>query len=200
MRSCCSAKENFNSRPSARGDVYGYNNLTTPADISIHAPPRGATWLSCKNQINIRFQFTPLREGRLANWLSGSTKDFLFQFTPLREGRPFRMQSAKNESYFNSRPSARGDYFCTALLTLLLYFNSRPSARGDARVRKHRDGYAISIHAPPRGATCTSISTPAVFLFQFTPLREGRPVLSMGFTKSMIISIHAPPRGATARE
>ena len=33
---------NFNSRPSARGDVYGYNDLQNPS-ISIHAPPRGAT-------------------------------------------------------------------------------------------------------------------------------------------------------------
>ena len=38
-----------------------------------------------------------------------------------------------------------------------------------------------------------------VFVFQFTPLREGRPLL-----KSLIrvwsISIHAPPRGATEKQ
>ena len=54
---------NFNSRPSARGDVHGvcwgYWNL-----ISIHAPPRGATILADAGYVPIKFQFTPLREGR----------------------------------------------------------------------------------------------------------------------------------------
>ena len=56
------------------------------------------------------------------------------------------------------------------------YFNSRPSARGDHR-RKWRDSNAagISIHAPPRGATCTA---------------------ALRWLRSTI-SIHAPPRGAT---
>ena len=105
-----------------------------------------------------------------------------------------------------------------------LYFNSRPSARGDLRGNKRnaskkkfqftplREGRqalqnayisvdAISIHAPPRGATSHTISTqertsdfnsrPSARgdldeakrqgfpdTFQFTPLREGRLVLA----------------------
>ena len=78
---------------------------------------------------------------------------------------------------------------------------------------------AISIHAPPRGATTPLSDYLITATFQFTPLREGRPssdahaprrrpfqftplregrqhprgvyVLGIG------ISIHAPPRGAT---
>ena len=55
--------------------------------ISIHAPPRGAT-LQAALRIgrNGKFQFTPLREGRLyANGILAF--DIEFQFTPLREGR-----------------------------------------------------------------------------------------------------------------
>ena len=79
----------------------------------------------------------------------------------------------------------------------------------------------ISIHAPPRGATCLPLDTAAlthfnsrpsargdiwyrsksssVRPFQFTPLREGRPVSHMDKSRIPAISIHAPLRGATIR-
>ena len=77
------------------------------------------------------FQFTPLREGRLAlaTCLAGSGHEF--QFTPLREGR--------------------------------------------REAQTVIEAQAISIHAPPRGATSQSTM---------------HRIMSM-------ISIHAPPRGAT---
>ena len=100
-------------------------------------------------------------------------------------------------SYFNSRPSARGDDFTEtaammdkisihapprgATLTSAnvipadANFNSRPSARGDADVKKEIKALTISIHAPPRGATRVALSS----------------------ASSGGISIHAPPRGAT---
>ena len=34
-------------------------------------------------------------------------------------------------------------------------------------------------------------------IFQFTPLREGRPARRNGDIATKVISIHAPPRGAT---
>ena len=83
----------FNSRPSARGDAI-VKILLVNFEISIHAPPRGAT---------------------LPHWhvMPPGTQ---FQFTPLREGRPtpdsFAMKRAAN---FNSRPSARGDAIAIAL-------------------------------------------------------------------------------------
>ena len=78
----------FNSRPSARGDFTGSTTANsgnkfqfTPLregrlqlgasclntdGISIHAPPRGATTLKPTQLLhNGLFQFTPLREGRL---------------------------------------------------------------------------------------------------------------------------------------
>ena len=99
---------------------------------------------------------------------------------------------------FNSRPSARGDAGrecrCTASI---LYFNSRPSARGDQADDMRARLYAISIHAPPRGATRHSCRTVAAHTFQFTPLREGRRLGVVLHMRDLLFSIHAPPRGAT---
>ena len=55
-----------------------------------------------------------------------------FQFTPLREGRrQRRRRMAQEVPDFNSRPSARGDSYESVLWLNPVYFNSRPSARGD---------------------------------------------------------------------
>ena len=143
--------------------------------ISIHAPPRGATY----------------------NGAFGASS-FVFQFTPLREGRHNVADVCSELENFNSRPSARGDFsffsFFSSLRKIsihapprgatakmqviqrLKYFNSRPSARGDVNRR-----------TLPRRRN----------RFQFTPLREGRLVYSCCLLLSCMISIHAPPRGAT---
>ena len=191
-------------------------------NISIHAPPRGATPSSAlHSNVYVPFQFTPLREGRPMH----DPREYpvsIFQFTPLREGRlPSLAIIPLSILYFNSRPSARGDpsfhhflnFASTFQFTPLRegrrqrggksspmprHFNSRPSARGDEEAHQRAREAHISIHAPPRGATVTSISSfkprsefqftplregrrarlcqsPASYQFQFTPLREGRP-------------------------
>ena len=55
----------------------------------------------------------------------------------------------------------------------------------------------ISIHAPPRGATPQAPTPQLGGIFQFTPLREGRPRRNRERHPGQSISIHAPPRGAT---
>ena len=77
---------NFNSRPSARGDVTIDICRALDIEISIHAPPRGATSHAPSLCAVWQFQFTPLREGRrcACGVVGGMT---IFQFTPLREGR-----------------------------------------------------------------------------------------------------------------
>ena len=142
----------FNSRPSARGDV-GKVLSGVQSVISIHAPPRGATKeLQALMQMHAYFNSRPSARGddtsvervsdsmkisihappRGATDLFGDvTKMVQFQFTPLREGRHGR----------NERLHPVQD------------FNSRPSARGDADGVHVGDLYYISIHAPPRGAT-----------------------------------------------
>ena len=151
--------------------------LINPLEISIHAPPRGATFASMHGRLQKR----------------------LFQFTPLREGRPLPVIFRRAYEYFNSRPSARGDSQLDVIGDIASDFNSRPSARGDGWPHQKarcctsfqftplREGRltpeeikqlnAISIHAPPRGATFASMhGRLQKRLFQFTPLREGRPL------------------------
>ena len=121
----------FNSRPSARGDRKSISATTgrmpfqfTPlregrhtsnADnvvaiiISIHAPPRGATHLDCRDFRRLNFNSRPSARG-----------DFCPQATVIWQGD------------FNSRPSARGDNISPRSLPVKRYFNSRPSARGDS--------------------------------------------------------------------
>ena len=170
------------------------------------APPRG-------------FQFTPLREGR-PRAPARQAACTLFQFTPLREGRPTQHRQLLLPGHFNSRPSARGDQSRQQKRQRPADFNSRPSARGDMRAPKGTKKKQISIHAPPRGATTDERrkrpgrpdfnSRPSArgdaraparqaarTLFQFTPLREGRPSPDTTTGRDNHISIHAPPRGAT---
>ena len=144
------------------------------------------------------FQFTPLREGRPAGIFDATRRPY-FNSRPSARGdcpcsshtahsvryfnsRPSARGDRQHEAkyayrrYFNSRPSARGDRLCTSHKRQLFYFNSRPSARGDDTPAPRPGSRAISIHAPPRGATRRN--------------RERHP--------GQPISIHAPPRGATS--
>ena len=70
-----------------RGATRGIGDINTTCNISIHAPPRGATEALAVAGVRRLFQFTPLREGRLS-WRAKSFAPKTFQFTPLREGRP----------------------------------------------------------------------------------------------------------------
>ena len=191
-------QSNFNSRPSARGDAFGFSMLLTPyyfnsrpsargdreavqlcreENISIHAPPRGATWkldrFSRSRYISIHAPPRGATEPRrLADRVANA-----FQFTPLREGRHEELQALRHYPRISIHAPPRG-----ATRQRLParrrppHFNSRPSARGDKS-------------CPNRTATSS--------LFQFTPLREGRHPLHECNTEGIFISIHAPPRGAT---
>ena len=80
------------------------------------------------------------------------------------------------------------------------YFNSRPSARGDVHPDGRRAAKRISIPAPPRGATKQIVTDFNAGVFQFTPLREGRPDTQSMRMPIPTVSIPAPPRGATSWE
>ena len=189
----------FNSRPSARGDSHDQALFPAEQDISIHAPPRGATsYFDSVPHKATKFQFTPLREGRPStNSIKDGTSAISIHAPP-RGATHRHWYILRLHRDFNSRPSARGDkvfritsdardiFQFTPLregrqqnvATWLIwrgYFNSRPSARGDERMRALlRSGVQ----------------------FQFTPLREGRRAQRWNRLVEMI-SIHAPPRGAT---
>ena len=120
----------FNSRPSARGDehpraVHGMLIISIHAPprgatcrfaccflafcISIHAPPRGATLRQEYTRISAVFQFTPLREGRLADVSQLQSERFISIHAPPRGATLHRRAGRHERRYFNSRPSARGD-------------------------------------------------------------------------------------------
>ena len=153
------ASRNFNSRPSARGDAVVVG-LCAGRHISIHAPPRGATASAAHPHIHIRFQFTPLREGRRRAWRPRNIS-LVFQFTPLREGRRVCFDIACNSrrisihapprgatwrfgstrrthTSFQFTPLREGRQSQAGHRQAPPYFNSRPSARGDGK------RYAIS--------------------------------------------------------
>ena len=76
--------------------------------ISIHAPPRGATGCPCRTRTRTHFNSRPSARGDISD-LSKGGDEKRFQFTPLREGRLSVYEFPRTKSYFNSRPSARGD-------------------------------------------------------------------------------------------
>ena len=117
----------FNSRPSARGDAAKARRMVRPSHFNSRPSARGDAAVLCRLVAIRIFQFTPLREGRPAT-ANALKRTNVFQFTPLREGRrPARSSSAGQLSYFNSRPSARGDGKRYAISANLL-FNPYKSA------------------------------------------------------------------------
>ena len=252
----------FNSRPSARGDRAGLAVQNAGFIISIHAPPRGATWRWSPPPSALVFQFTPLREGRpgagrlhhrlwyfnsrpsaRGDYRSASTHALIeisihapprgatpidyhmFGRTFISIHAPPRGATASTETlqkilrHFNSRPSARGDRRCAIRLQRCNHFNSRPSARGDTQSNLRACPSWTFQFTPLREGrrTCTDVCGEST-LFQFTPLREGRRRIACATSRVLYfnsrpsargdraashnvgdgaISIHAPPRGAT---
>ena len=153
--SCLCRMSHFNSRPSARGDDDKKR----------------------RDAVVLIFQFTPLREGR-RYFDTVPHKATKFQFTPLREGRLPTMRVLIAFFDFNSRPSARGDVTMTTKQRNRVLFQFTPLREGRPLAPLHfLLKVAISIHAPPRGATLVDASVFALCK----------------------ISIHAPPRGATRK-
>ena len=156
-----------------RGATENKNAFLAGIDISIHAPPRGATWSFPPSRDYPTFQFTPLREGRLKTQEfhamaaisihappRGATGRAIrdgqpkrFQFTPLREGRP-SLHGFRSCGSISIHAPPRGATAWSCLVCHHCYFNSHPSARGD---------------------TTRSLRVCVLLIFQFTPLREGRP-------------------------
>ena len=149
--------------------------LINPLEISIHAPPRGATKAVRKEMKALIISIhAPPRGATYADALMAF--DIEFQFTPLREGRRNSHCRCAGGSDFNSRPSARGDSPPTSPISSGKSFQFTPLREG--RQRLH-------------------VESGIPHLFQFTPLREGRPTENEATLARYLISIHAPPRGAT---
>ena len=144
--------QDFNSRPSARGDVY-LNSQFMHQAISIHAPPRGATPVLPALFIPEIISIHAPPRGATIGYSYTLLKIKISIHAPPRGATIPDFRIVKFRTHFNSRPSARGDGIRCCHPIQAIYFNSRPSARGDRRM-------------------------PHLFqifqAFQFTPLREGR--------------------------
>ena len=191
-------RQNFNSRPSARGDRTATSFLrATSSYFNSRPSARGDDRQRQKPVAAEHFNSRPSARGDLHDFFGCGVL-----------------------VYFNSRPSARGDGFQPILMRGKLisihapprgatkgchragyggaHFNSRPSARGD-------DTDSATLLVPPafqftplrEGRRQANAAGKRKERFQFTPLREGRLHQADMMAIADTISIHAPPRGAT---
>ena len=146
----------------------------------------------------------------------------LFQSTLPREERPDEFKSYIENEHFNPRSHERSDYFTPNKNRLThVYFNPRSHERSDHCSLYHlsvlqlfqstlpreerlvmdiqQANYLnISIHAPTRGATGTSIPyTSKMRVISIHAPTRGATFSVFHGTNPLNISIHAPTRGAT---
>ena len=131
----------------------------------------------------------------------------LFQFTPLREGRRKRTNVHTQKSKISIHAPPRGATTIAKAVSSDILISIHAPPRGATWLHMTRKTKRIiSIHAPPRGATCPRSgschnrryfnSRPSargdgcavgmvggITIFQFTPLREGRPASSAMTTR-----------------
>ena len=149
------------------------------ADISVHAPTRGATSNSLSFSIFSVFQSTLPREERLLG-LNFKEANSIFQSTLPREKRLLQQYL----SHFQ-----------------LLFQSTLPREERHNTTGWQGTGEIISIHAPTRGATIR-ITVGLLITQNFNPRSHERSDLkkSVDDGDMMSISIHAPTRGATPSE
>ncbi len=147
-------RECFNPRPCERGDAF---KLFDAAET-------------------LRFQSTPLREGRRAYLGADQAQSSVSIHAPARGATRGKSDRCLARSGFNPRPCERGDLFACSVFFKPLWFQSTPLREG----------------RPPSKSVKKSHP-----LFQSTPLREGRPLLDAILHDRHDVSIHAPARGAT---
>ena len=143
----------FNSRPSARGDIY----------------------LAALQGVPREFQFTPLREGRHIGAPKWYNANRISIHAPPR-GATGQLFSGKIRFLISIHAPPRGATHPRARRRRTgAYFNSRPSARGDGHPRRAEAWTRQFQFTPLReGRRAEIISPAAPAPFQFTPLREGR--------------------------
>ena len=102
----------------------------------------------------LKFQFTPLREGRQNLLAIAKALNAISIHAPARGATPFLDEFSNGEHIISIHAPARG---ATKKLhenwKVFKYFNSRPCERGDDVAASKCKTFIISIHAPARGAT-----------------------------------------------
>ena len=102
---------NISIHAPARGATYVRSQRNDRQNISIHAPARGATRyrIAAKTDAS-KFQFTPLREGRLPPPMACAISAHISIHAPARGATRPHERAPTVRSDFNSRPCERGDF------------------------------------------------------------------------------------------
>ena len=189
----------FNSRPSARGDTLCRDSRNTLTYFNSRPSARGDA-LKWTDTLEIKlFQFTPLREGRHDALQQVEASGVISIHAPPRGATLSTMEKAL-EAFISIHAPPRGATPPRARKYHRCNFNSRPSARGDVLRHGTSLPLRISIHAPPRGATRARFQYSVSYgLFQFTPLREGRPSFRACARLDLNFNSRPSARGDTRR-
>ena len=188
-------------------------------NISIHAPPRGAT-LTAEDVLSeiINFNSRPSARGDCSCFTAGN-RIAISIHAPPRGATRAEPSLLFTPCHFNSRPSARGDKLYRGQNPFQYEFQFTPLREGRRDGRSVKAWRSLFQFTPLREGRLLPCSLPlSVLVFQFTPLREGRharykriqqrqdfnsrpSARGDGTIKQArpggYISIHAPPRGAT---
>ena len=164
--------------------------------ISIHAPARGATCLWDIVPLEVLFQSTPPRGGRLRYGPDHRGRPAISIHAPARGATSRRPWRRFKEGNFNPRPREGGDGLKLRSSSVLKYFNPRPREGGDGQCGVLVGLYRIiSIHAPARGATVERIRDDNTAL-HFNPRpREGGDCMPPTSTAAGERFQSTPPRG-----
>ena len=174
-RSC--AHSSFNPRPPRGERQAGTRRHRLRADVSIHAPARGATVISSPSDgIRSRFNPRPHEGSDLAPSFGIELDAHVSIHAPARGATGLDRSGRANRSSFNPRSREGSDSMIASWSSTLRWFQSTlPRAERLAAGAARSAGFRVSIHAPARGAT------------------DLRTLL----TGPLVVSIHAPARGAT---
>ena len=144
--------DEFQSTPPARGATRRHELDPIPANISIHAPARGATEAQRKELTAWVFQSTPPARGATRPLCRRSPADHHFNPRPPRGGRHRLRRWSSMAAKFQSTPPARGATVLVAILVRELTFQSTPPARGATAGTAAHDPRSHNFNPrPPRG-------------------------------------------------
>ena len=163
-------KMDFNTSPSTRGFDVADECISIDA-ISIPAPPRGASSYSEGRETARIFQYQPLHEGLpiATPVYSGSAS---FQYQPLHEGLQTTKRRKRMVTDFNTSPSTRGFSIYLARHVESAISIPAPPRGASGRYRQTRSRKYFNTSPSTRGFT-QGLSEQLKTRFQYQPLHEG---------------------------
>ena len=171
--------------------------------ISIHAPTKGAAcWKTQQYLILKVFQSTHPRRVRLEH-LRHSRRVDKFQSThPRRVRHDYCICQVLNSFYISIHAPTKGaaTRIFSADLADLLFQSTHPRRVRPQGQIKNFFGFHISIHAPTKGAAFPHSSSAAVYAISIHAPTKGAATYIVTNVCQLTISIHAPTKGAASHQ